>query len=87
MNQKIIDPVDDEARKTAIGQPHTFVSVDRILKIKTDGYNVQVTLGWEIPSGGYSPVATAAMPLPFARELAEALLEADRDAAGSRKPG
>jgi hypothetical protein len=70
---KIINPKEEEAIKTAAGQPHGFVYLDKILQVKTDGYNVQITIGWENPNGTYSPVVTAAMPVPFAKELADAL--------------
>jgi hypothetical protein len=55
---KIINTAADEAKKTATAQPNSFIYIDRILQMKTDGYNVQVTVGWEAPNGKYNPVAT-----------------------------
>lgn len=81
---KIINPSDDDAKQNATKQAHGFFYVDQILQVKTDGYNVQVTIGWKNPSGGYSPVATAAMPAPFAKELGDVLLKAAKDAAAVR---
>ncbi len=82
---KIINPVEDELKKKAVEQPHGFVYVDKVLNIKTDGFGVQVTFGWETPNGAYSPVVTAAMPVPFAEHLAQTLLKAVRDAKEQRK--
>lgn len=81
---KIINPAVEELKKAATGQPHGFVYLDKILKVKTDGYNIQMTVGWETPNGAYSPVVTAAMPIPFAKELAEALL-LEAEAAASKR--
>jgi hypothetical protein len=85
MNKVIINPADEKAVETATAQPHGFVYIDKMLQIKTDGYNIQVTLGWQTPSGTYNPVVTAAMPAPFAKELAAALAEETKKAAGKRK--
>ena len=82
---KIINPADDDKKRNATTQPHGFFYVDKLLKIKSDGYNVQVTIGWETPSGNYHPVATAAMPIPFAKELGDALLDAARSAGSQRR--
>lgn len=68
------NPTEKEAIKNAANQPHGFVYIDQILKAKTDGYMVQLTLGWETPKGDYAPVATAAFPAPFAKLFAEELM-------------
>lgn len=72
---KIIDPADEQALKAAAGQPHTMVFVDKILKAGTDGYIVQVTMGWKTPGDVYAPVATLSMPAPFAKKLSDQLIE------------
>lgn len=77
-------PSEEELNKTATAQPHAFSYVDRLLNLKSDGYNVQITVGWETPTGTYAPVATVAMPAPFAKQLGEALLQAEKDASNKR---
>jgi hypothetical protein len=84
---KLINPAEEEAKKAAAGQPHGLFYVDKLLNIKTDGYNVQVTVGWETPNGKYNAVATVAMPVNFAKEFAEALMESVRDAPSKRGAG
>lgn len=82
---KIIDPADEQARKSAAGQQHGFVYIDQVLKSKTDGFLVQLTLGWSTPAESYAPVATLSMPAPFAKQLAETLMEAYELASKKRK--
>lgn len=81
---KLIKRADEEKKTSATAQAHGFVYVDKLLKMKTDGFQIQMTVGWETPQESYSPVVTAAMPAPFAKELAEALLEAYKDAEKKR---
>lgn len=81
---KLIKRADEQKKAAAAAQAHGFVYLDRLLKVKTDGYQIQMTVGWETPQDSYSPVVTAAMPAPFAKELAEALLEACEDAEKKR---
>jgi len=85
MPNKIIDTADESARKTAAGQAHGLVYIDKVLKTKTDGYLVQLTLGWTTPADTMAPVATISMPAPFAEELANTLLEACKQAAEARR--
>ena len=87
MTNMIINPSDEKALENATAQPHGFVYLDKILQMKSDGYNVQVTLGWQTPQGTYSPVVTAAMPIPFAKELAAALTAKISDVAPLRLGG
>jgi hypothetical protein len=82
---KIIDTAEEGALKNAANQPHGFVYVDKVLRVKTDGYVVQVTVGWKTPNDSYNPVATVSMPAPFAKELADELLRVYEQAADSRK--
>lgn len=82
---KIINPADEDKKQKATATAHGFFYVDKLLNVKSDGYNVQVTIGWETPGGEYHPVATAAMPIPFAKELGNALTEAAKAAASQRR--
>lgn len=81
---RIIDTADEAERKKAIKIPHGFFFVDQLLQVKTDGYQAQLTIGWETPTGGYAPVATACLPVPFLRVLAEALHKLEAEAADKR---
>jgi len=81
---KTINPADEEATKAATSQPHSFVYVDKILNAKTDGYLLQLTLGWKTPQESYAPVATVAIPVPFARQLIEQLRALEAEAAQQR---
>lgn len=81
---KLIDTADEQARKLAAGQAHGLVYIDKVLKVKTDGYLVQLTLGWATPNDAYAPVATVSMPAPFAKALADELMDAYRLAAEKR---
>ena len=81
----IINTADETARKKAIQTPHGFFFVDQLLHAKTDGYQAQFTLGWETPTGAYAPVATACLPVPFLRVLADALLAMEKEAEQKRK--
>jgi len=85
---KTLDRADEEARnKAATGTSHAFVYIDEVLKVKTDGYTVQITLGWTSPNESYAPVATVAMPASFAKELADVLMGVHKQAAKLRAPG
>lgn len=87
MSKMIINPADEKALENATAQPHGFIYIDKVLQIKTDGYNIQITLGWQTPNGSYSPVVTAAMPAPFAEELAEVLIQETKKAKARREGG
>ena len=71
-----IDPA-TMARLThaALAQPHGLVVTDRILRIKSDNESVQVTLGWDAPSGAPVPQSTLVMTKTFALSLAKAIQE------------
>ena len=81
----IINTAEEAARKKAIQSPHGFFFVDQLLQAKTDGYQAQFTIGWETPTGAYAPVATACLPVPFLRVLADALLAMEEEAAQKRQ--
>lgn len=81
---KIVNPSEEASRKQAIATGHSFVYVDEILQTKTDGYQIQVTLGWSTPAGTYAPVATVCMPAPFADILVDALTKAKEEASQKR---
>jgi hypothetical protein len=81
----ILDPADEQARNSAAGQQHAFVYIDEVLKAKTDGYLVQLTVGWSTPAESYAPVATFSMPAPFAKRLAEILMQAYEQASEKRR--
>lgn len=65
----------EEQKKAALLVPHNFVFVDQVVKLEADGFQAQVTLGWETPQGTLQPVITLAMPLPFASNLANKIAE------------
>lgn len=82
---KIINTADEQLIKAAIAQPHGLVYIDKVLMAKTDGYMMQLTLGWKTPQDTYSPVATVSIPVPFAKVLANELLALEEDAVHKRE--
>jgi hypothetical protein len=62
-----------EAKLTALRTPHALFVVDQLLKVKADGDQVQVSLGWLNPTDGVNAVTTLVMPASFAARLKEAL--------------
>jgi hypothetical protein len=84
MSKIIVDPSEEQALKTALNQPHGYVYVDKLLKVKTDGYLAQITVGWVTPNDTLAPVATVSMPAPFAKELADALMQVYKQATEKR---
>jgi len=57
----------------ALNVPHGLFVVDTILKTKSNGQQVQLSLGWAAPNEGINPVATLLMSTEFAAELVKAL--------------
>ena len=76
MSEVIINPTIELQKKAALGISHSLIMIDQLLKASSDGYQVQVTIGWETPQGSLMPVGTMVMPMPFATELANALTKA-----------
>jgi hypothetical protein len=76
MNAEIINPVLEAQKKAALNIGHQLLVVDQLLKVATDGYQIQISLGWETPQGTLMPLTTIVMPIPFVSELASALSEA-----------
>jgi hypothetical protein len=62
-----------QKRQQALNIPHGIFVVDQLLKVKSDGQQVQVTLGWESPNEGINPTATLVMSANFAEALSKAL--------------
>lgn len=62
----------------ALNTPHGLFVVDTVLKTKSDGQQVQLSLGWEAPNQAINPVATLVMSSDFAAELAMALAAASK---------
>ena len=73
MTSLIINPAAEAKKKAAIAIGHQLSVVDQVLKTSTDGYQAQVTLGWTTPQDTLMPSITLVMPMPFVRELSEAL--------------
>jgi hypothetical protein len=64
----------------ALNTPHGLFVVDTVLKTKSDGQQVQLSLGWEAPNQAINPVATLVMSADFAAALAKALAAAAKTA-------
>lgn len=67
------DELEAQKRQHALSLPHGLFVVDTLLKTKSNGQQVQVTLGWQAPHEGIQPTATLVMSADFAQELAKAL--------------
>ena len=74
----------EQKRQHALNIPHGLFVVDQLLKVKSDGQQVQVTLGWESPNEGINPIATLVMPANFAETLAKSLQGINKPAKKSR---
>jgi hypothetical protein len=79
MSGNIINPAAEAQKKSALNIGHQLLLVDQLLKVDSNGYQVQVSIGWETPQGTLMPVATIVMPIPFASELADALNKAVKE--------
>lgn len=80
MNNETQDP----RRQQALNAPHNLLVVDTVLKTKSDGQQVQLTLGWEAPNDALHPTATLVMSVGFAAELAKVLQDAAKTKNKSR---
>ena len=64
------------AKQQALSIPHNLCVTDKILKLKNQNGQIQITLGWETPAGGLAPSVTLVLTKDFARQIAEDLQKA-----------
>lgn len=69
----MIDEIQEAKIQQALNVPHGLFVVDTLLKTKSDGQQIQLSLGWVTPNEVINPVATLVMSADFAAELAKAL--------------
>ena len=69
MTKANMNEAEKEKITHALNLPHGLSVIDKVLKIKTDGFQTQVTLGWETPSGNINPACTLVMSDEFAHQL------------------
>jgi len=72
----MINEIQEAKIQQALNIPHGLFVVDTLLKTKSDGQQMQLSLGWVAPNEGINPVATLVMSADFAAELAKALAAA-----------
>jgi hypothetical protein len=61
--------------QAALNTPHQLLVIDRVLAVKSGPEQVQITLGWDTPSGVPATQATIIMPRSFANQLGKILAE------------
>lgn len=71
----IINPIEEQHRKAALGIPHNLFVVDEILDVTIDGFWGGFSLGFKNPLGNITPALTVKMSLPAALSLAKQIIE------------